>query len=198
MGKLRHRDTKYLALSYKSYKWQSSNLIPDSLNHRNHDLSSIVFCVYISTTYVTTFLCVFQNFNKMLALHSGFLWLIYMKWQLSKYSQSFSYCFTFFVALLPHGMLYTCVLSPFSHVDSATLWTVALQAPLSMGILRQEYWSGLPCHTARDLPDSGIKPMSLRSPALSGRFFTTSTTWDASCIVYLCLFPSHTSLPLKW
>ena len=95
-------------------------------------------------------------------------------------------------------MLYACVLSPFSHVDSATLWTVALQAPLSMVILGQEYWSGLPCHTPRDLHDPGIKPMSLRSPALSGRFFTTSTARDASCIVYLCLFPSHTSLPLKW
>lgn len=50
MGKLRHRDTKYLALSYKSYKRQSSNLILDSLNHRDHDLYSMAFCVYMSTT----------------------------------------------------------------------------------------------------------------------------------------------------
>ena len=42
---------------------------------------------------------------------------------------------------------HTCVLSHFSHVQVfATLWTVAHQAPLSMGLSRQEYWSGLPCH----------------------------------------------------
>ena len=43
------------------------------------------------------------------------------------------------------------------------LWTAARQAPLSMGILRQEYWSALPCPPPGDLPDAGIKP---RSPAL--------------------------------
>ena len=56
----------------------------------------------------------------------------------------------------------------------ATLWTVA-QAPLSMGFPRQEYWSGLPCHPPGDLPDLGVKPASLTSPALAGGFFTTST-----------------------
>ena len=42
-----------------------------------------------------------------------------------------------------------------------TPWTVAYQAPLSMGFSRQEYWGGLPCSPPGDLPDSGIKPMSL-------------------------------------
>ena len=55
----------------------------------------------------------------------------------------------------------------------ATLWTVVHQAPLSMGFLRQEYWSGLPFLSPGDLPDPGIKPTSLASPALAGRFFTT-------------------------
>ena len=41
-----------------------------------------------------------------------------------------------------------------------TLWTVAHQAPLSMGFSRQEYWSELPCPSAGDLPDPGIKPGS--------------------------------------
>ena len=45
----------------------------------------------------------------------------------------------------------------------ATPWTVARQAPLSMGFSRQEYWSGLPFPSPGDLPDPGIKP---RSPAL--------------------------------
>ena len=38
----------------------------------------------------------------------------------------------------------------------ATPWTVACQAPLSMGFFRQEYWSGLPCHPPGDLPDQGF------------------------------------------
>ena len=60
----------------------------------------------------------------------------------------------------------------------ATLWTVAHQAPLSMGFSRQEYWNGLPCSPPGDLPDPGIEPMSIISPAFAGRFFTTSTTWE--------------------
>ena len=40
----------------------------------------------------------------------------------------------------------------------ATLWTVAHQAPPSMGFSRQEYWSGLPFPSPGDLPDPGIKP----------------------------------------
>ena len=42
----------------------------------------------------------------------------------------------------------------------ATLWTVAYQAPLSMGFSRQEYWSGLPFPSPGDLPDAGIEPGS--------------------------------------
>ena len=45
----------------------------------------------------------------------------------------------------------------------ATPWTVACQAPLSMGFSKQEYWSGLPFPSPGDLPNPGIKP---RSPAL--------------------------------
>jgi len=52
------------------------------------------------------------------------------------------------------------------------------QAPLSMGFSRQEYWRGLPGLPLGDLPDPGIKPISLMSPALAGGFFTTSTTWE--------------------
>ena len=55
----------------------------------------------------------------------------------------------------------------------ATLWTIARQAPLSMEFSRQEYWSGLPFPTPGDPPDLGIEAMSLESPALVGRFFTT-------------------------
>ena len=74
-----------------------------------------------------------------------------------------------------------CLLSPFSYVQLfVTLWTITHQRtvdPLSMGFSSQEYWSGSPCPTPGDLPDPGIKPTFLTSPALAGRFFTTSTTW---------------------
>ena len=56
-----------------------------------------------------------------------------------------------------------------------TLGTVACQDPLSMGFSRQ-YWSGLPCPSLGDLPNPGIEPTSLTSPALAGGFFTTSAT----------------------
>ena len=45
--------------------------------------------------------------------------------------------------------------------DSATPWTIAYQASLSMEFSRQEYWSGLPCPLQGDLPNPGIKPRSL-------------------------------------
>ena len=55
----------------------------------------------------------------------------------------------------------------------AALWTVAHKAPLSMRLSRQEYWSGLPFPISGDLPDTGIEPRSLTSPALVSRLFTT-------------------------
>ena len=48
-----------------------------------------------------------------------------------------------------------------------------------MGFSRQEYWSGLLSSPPGHLPDSGIKPMSLLSPAFMSGFFTTSATWEA-------------------
>ena len=86
-----------------------------------------------------------------------------------------------YAQLLPAPPLATaCMLSRFNPVRlSVSLWTVVLQAPQSMGFSRQEYWSGLPYPPPRNLPDPGIKPASLISPALAGRFFTTSATWEA-------------------
>ena len=73
-----------------------------------------------------------------------------------------------------------CVWCVLSHVQLfATPWTVACQAPLSMGFSRQEYWSGLPFTSPGDLPNPGIEPKSLASLALAATFFSTSTTWEA-------------------
>ena len=63
--------------------------------------------------------------------------------------------------------MHAWTLNHFSHVQLyATLWTVARQAPLSMGFSKQEYWSGLPCPPPGDLPDPGIEPVSPATPAL--------------------------------
>ena len=64
-----------------------------------------------------------------------------------------------------HGKLYPykakVKVKSLSHVQLfATPWTVAYQAPLSMGFSRQEYWSGLPLPSAGDLPDPGMEPGS--------------------------------------
>ena len=99
------------------------------------------------------------------------------------------------------------VLSHFSCVQLfATLWAVACQAPLPMGFFRQEYSQyntiqysqyntiqysqynpihGLPCSPPGDLPNPETEPMSLTSPALAGRFFTTITTWEAPIRAYI-------------
>ena len=68
-------------------------------------------------------------------------------------------------------------LKPPLSLDGAC--TQSLQAPLSMGFSRQEYWGWLPFSPPGDLPDLGIKPVSLTSPASAGRFFTSSATWEA-------------------
>ena len=113
-----------------------------------------------------------------------------------------------------------CVLSCFSPVRLfATPWTVARQAPLSVKFSRQEYWSGLPFPSTRDLPNPGIEP---RSPALQADslpselpgkprdqtrifyvscisrrvFFITSATWETHSNPAYCLpnsFPFHPS-----
>ena len=64
----------------------------------------------------------------------------------------------------------------------ATPWTVAHQAPLCMGFSRQEYWSRLPCLPPGDLPKPGMEP---ESPALAGRFVTTSAAWETKNAGYL-------------
>ena len=68
-------------------------------------------------------------------------------------------------------------LSPFQLF--ATLRTVALISPLSMGFSRQEYWSGLPYLPAGDLPDPGIKP---RSPALQADSLPSESLCEMSII----------------
>ena len=76
--------------------------------------------------------------------------------------------------------MFVSMLSCFSRVQLfVTSWTKVHQAPLSMGLFRQEYWCGLPYTPPGDLPDPGVQPMSLMSPTMAGGIFTISTTWEA-------------------
>ena len=84
-------------------------------------------------------------------------------------------CMNVFIQIYWYTWVYIHILlllfSLLNHVQlSATPWTVACQAPLSMGFSRQEYWSGLPLPSPGDLPESGRESTT---PVLAGRFFTT-------------------------
>ena len=79
------------------------------------------------------------------------------------------------------------MLSPCSRVQLCViLWTAAHQAPLSMGVSRQEHWSGLPWPPPEDLPDPEVEPTSFMSPELTGGFLTTNATWEAQYTVRRC------------
>ena len=69
--------------------------------------------------------------------------------------------FSYLTLLLSMSLVYVCAQSFSCGQPFGTPWTVACQAPLSMKFSRQEYWSHLPFPTPRDLPDPGIKPVSL-------------------------------------
>ena len=75
--------------------------------------------------------------------------------------------------------MHACLVSSVVSDSLQPPWTIAHQAPLSAGFSRQVYWSGLPFPSPGDIPDTGIEPMSLMSPALARGFFTTSITWDS-------------------
>ena len=99
--------------------------------------------------------------------------------------------------------MYFAVLSCFSHVKLfATLWTVACQrSPEDCRLLCPFFPgknSGVGCPPPGDLPNPGIEPVSLMSPALTGGFFTTSTTWDSNTLAIWCEEPTHWKRPWCW
>ena len=73
----------------------------------------------------------------------------------------------------------------------ATLWSIASQAPLSMGFSRQGYWSGFPGPPPGDVPNLGIELRSFMSPALAGGFFTTSANCESSELCF-CVIQGQT------
>ena len=106
----------------------------------------------------------------LLALHSDPYWDKHINCPLS----AFLISFFLYASLLCFTLTSHVPAQPLSCVGSfATPWTVANQAPLSMGFFRQEYWSGLPCPPSGDLPYPGMETTSPVSLALAGGFFTT-------------------------
>ena len=80
----------------------------------------------------------------------------------------------------------------FTHVLLFVIpWTVACQAPQSMGFSRREHWSGLPFPPPGDLPDAGLKPVSPVAPALQAGFLPTepqeqACNWHVNNDVLCC------------
>ena len=77
-----------------------------------------------------------------------------------------------------------CLLSGFSCVQ-------LLCNPMDCGLqgfFRQEHWRGLPFPPPGDLPNPGIKPASLMSPALASKFFTTTATWETPSLHDSCIY----------
>ena len=120
------------------------------------------------------FFCLFKPAKYILMtpliLHSAFQLLSFILFSRTKNNYSSLFSKDLLFRALRISFL-ACMLSCVQLF--ATPWTVACQAPLSVGFPRQEYWSGLPCPLPGDLPNAGIKSMSSASPALAGRFFTT-------------------------
>ena len=126
-------------------------------------VTSFYFACSYSLNNVTSSLCTWMIEIHLLWLNSNLLFILQME-----------------LVFISIYVVYIYILRNFSHVWLfATLWIIALQAPLSMGFSRQEHWSGLPCPPLGDLPDLGIQPVSLTSPALEGRLFNISVTWEA-------------------
>ena len=103
----------------------------------------------------------------------------------------------------PHTQIYhcwniPCVLRHFSYVQLfAILWTVALQAPQSMGFSRQEYWCGLLCPPSGDLLHPGIEPASPASLAVRHIFYHWATGEDQN-IPYSRHNLFHSSSHFNW
>ena len=78
-------------------------------------------------------------------------------------------------------------------IDSEVPWTVACQAPLSMELSRQEYWSGLPLLLQGIFLNQGLLNLRLASPELACRFFTPGVTWEGQWFGVITLKSAQSS-----
>ena len=108
------------------------------------------------------------------------IWIYFLQlpYEIFRVLKEAGFCSQLFLHVLHNayrfGCMCMCVWHVLSHVGLfETPWTVAHQAPLSMGFLRQEYWSGLPFQSQGGLSDPEIEPESSEPPVLAGKFFIT-------------------------
>ena len=116
----------------------------------------IKFTMYFFSNALQSYLCNISPFSQKAQLSINHLTIFIRKNQL------------FILSYLVPKSAHHCVVQSLSQVWLfATPWTVARQAPPSMGFSRQEYWSGLPCPPPGDLPDPGIKQSKFICKAMS-------------------------------
>ena len=151
----------------------------------------------MSSSFFQVYFCVFQkhfqvfiskSFTSLNRFILGILFLLVL-WIV--FSSIPSPNWRLFAHTKKHWLLYIACVHAKLFQSDATLWDpMDHRPPLFMGFCRQEYWSGLPFPPPGYLPYTGIKFVSLTSPVLAGGFFTTSTTWEALCILFTLLnFP---------
>ena len=95
---------------------------------------------------------------------------------------SFPFCINVCVCVCVRSVAQSCL-------TLVTSWTIAHQAPLSMGLSRQGYWSGLPFPPSGDRPYPGMETVSPASPSLVGGFFITKSPGKPLCILHIHLYP---------
>ena len=145
------------------FLWCSCMLYPRKYQQRtSSDEYHPIICPFVS---ILTFFYMIWKHDLLLSEWSRFLLLSLMQENGSPVSLPFLPIFHFSLCWRqqPESASEKWKWSCSVMSDSATPWTVAYQAPLSMGFSRQEYWSGLPFPSPGDLPDSGMEP---RSPSL--------------------------------
>ena len=120
-------------------------------------------------------------FSLNIMLRKGLCVYIYFNTPHSYFTSPWDLIFTVSIPLCRHcnksivDEYLGCCAQSLHHVQLfATPWTVPHQAPLSMGLSQQQYWSGLPFPPPGDLPAPGIEPTSTVAPVLAGRFFTSA------------------------
>ena len=155
------------------YSWP---IQANSFDHPSKREKQISTVSNLSTSDMSQYLCCWLYSLQILFL--VLLEIILYNYNMYNYNCIILYCI---IILYNYNYkMILCVLNHFHRVWLfATLWTAAYQAPPSLGFSRQQYQSGLPCPTPENLRDPEIEPMSPRSPVLAGRFFTTSSTWEA-------------------
>ena len=157
----------------------------------NYDRSWTYFPIFLCIRGIWSFCELFHSFSAKFKLELSFSFFIFknssyvgkMISSLWNELNSLAYIFPFVFWLY---MWCVCVLSCFSYVGLfVTLWTIACQAPLSMGFSRKEYWSGLLCPPSGNLSDPGIEPVFLMSPALAGSFFALAPPGKPTYAIFL-------------